>query len=309
MTLEAMRKADAIIFDCDGVLVDVSESYDATIRQTVAHTLASMHAENSLVIDKHIIDAFKASGGFNDEVDLAYAAIICIIAANKTNQNPAEFVINACRTIDSTGIAAIEQYVLEKADISDVIAELAYPGKRNSSTIHDTFNQIFYGGSLYKKLFNKEPTLQNPGKIDSDILLVDAPTIRTLCSIFGKKPPVVTGRGRASFEYTVCEPLRSEFDTRNSVFLEDEPRSMAKPNPDSLISTMQRISAGEAIYVGDSIEDLIMSKRATEGGYPTIFCGITGTSSDPHAKAELLEGAGAHALFPTVNELAKILNQ
>lgn len=303
-----MRNADAIIFDCDGVLIDVTASYDATIQQTAAHTLASLHMKNPLVINKQIIDVFKATGGFNDEVDLAYAAIICIIAAIKTNQNPSEFVINACKSIDSTGIIAIEQYVLEKTDISNIITELAYPGQRNSSIIHDTFNQIFYGDSLYKELFNKEATLHESGKINADILLVNEQTIHTLYSIFEKKPAIVTGRGKASFEHSVCEPLRSEFDIQNSVFLEDEPRSMAKPNPDSLITTTQKIGANTTIYVGDSMEDLIMAKRATEKGHKTLFCGITGTSSDPRAKAELFRCADAHTSLPTVNDLAKILN-
>lgn len=307
-TIDSIQIADGIIFDCDGVLVDVSESYDATIKQTVAHILANLNTENSLLINKRIIDTFKASGGFNDEVDLAYAIIICIITANKIKQNPSEFITNACQSIDSTGILAIEKHVLESVDISDIITKLAYPGERNSSTIHDIFNQIFYGESLYQKLFKKTPTLKVPGKINDDVLLVDEKTIDTFHTAFGKNPSLVTGRSRVSFEHTVQEPLRSKFDLVHSVFLEDEPRSMAKPNPKSLIDTIHKVSAGITVYVGDSMEDLIMAKKATEIGLPTIFCGITGTSSDPDAKAELFRREGADAIFSTVNEFAKILN-
>lgn len=307
-TIKTMHKADAIIFDCDGVLIDIAESYDVTIKQTVAHTLASLH-EESPVIDGDIIDAFKASGGFNDEVDLTYAAIICTIAANATKQDPRKFIIKACKSIDSLGIIAIEQYVLGQADISETIKKLGYPGERNTSQIHDTFNQIFYGPTLYSKLFGKDSAFRVPGKIDSDVLLVDSQTMRTLTLVFGKKPAIVTGRSRASFDYSVSEPLRSEFDIANSVFLEDEPRSMAKPNPDSLVSTIRRMGSKTTVYVGDSMEDLIMAQRATELGHKTLFCGITQTSSDVKAKKTLFERAGAHATISTVSKLAKILNR
>jgi len=38
---------------------------------------------NSINVDFKIIDGFKSTGGFNDEVDLAYAAILSLVAAKK----------------------------------------------------------------------------------------------------------------------------------------------------------------------------------------------------------------------------------
>ena len=61
---------------------------------------------------------------------------------------------------------------------------------------------------------------------------------------------------------------------------------MAKPNPTSLIRAIKGMKTSHSIYVGDSMEDLIMAKKATEQGYTTIFCGIIETSKNPQEKLE-----------------------
>ena len=43
---------------------------------------------------------------------------------------------------------------------------------------------------------------------------------------------------------------------KNSIFLEDEPRELAKPNPESLIQTIQKLKTTHTVFVGDSMEDL-----------------------------------------------------
>jgi phosphoglycolate phosphatase-like HAD superfamily hydrolase len=62
------------------------------------------------------------------------------------------------------------------------------------------------------------------------------------------------------------------------------------------------------IYVGDSMEDLIMAKKATEQGHKTTFCGIIGTSKDPKNKLKLFEKNGALLVLESINLLPKVLN-
>ena len=50
-----------------------------TTAKYVLETLANI--DDSIDIDFKIIDGFKSTGGFNDEVDLTYAAILSIVAA------------------------------------------------------------------------------------------------------------------------------------------------------------------------------------------------------------------------------------
>ena len=80
--IDVLNEIDAIIFDCDGVLIDVSKSYDLAINQTTRYVLENFaKIDDSIDINFKIIDGFKSTGGFNDEVDLTYAAILSIFAA------------------------------------------------------------------------------------------------------------------------------------------------------------------------------------------------------------------------------------
>jgi len=78
---------DSIIFDCDGVLIDVTESYDVTINKTISYVLKEIA---NITIDtpltNEILLKFKSTGGFNDEIDITYSGILCFIAAKKLNK-------------------------------------------------------------------------------------------------------------------------------------------------------------------------------------------------------------------------------
>ena len=81
--IKILNELDAIIFDCDGVLIDITKSYDLAIIKTTQYVLKNFaKIDNPINVDFKIIDGFKSTGGFNDEVDLTYAAIISLVAAN-----------------------------------------------------------------------------------------------------------------------------------------------------------------------------------------------------------------------------------
>ncbi|MFB5608435.1 MAG: phosphatase, partial [Candidatus Nitrosomaritimum yanchengensis] len=41
--LETLEESDAIIFDCDGVLIDITKSYDLTIDKTTKYVLEKLY--------------------------------------------------------------------------------------------------------------------------------------------------------------------------------------------------------------------------------------------------------------------------
>ncbi len=94
----------------------------------------------------------------------------------------------------------------------------------------------------------------------------------------------------------------------NSIFLEDESRELAKPNPLPLLNSIQGMNSLSALYVGDSFEDFIMAKKTTDLGYKTIFCGIMGTSKNPQEKLELFEKNDAILVLDSIHLLPKVLN-
>ena len=297
-----LSNVEGIVFDCDGVLVDITESYDETIRKTVKYVLESFAGiTDSIYIDGKIIDGFKATGGFNDEVDLTYVAILSLVAAKKTDKDQQETiwdVMNNCNDI-----ATAEKYI--KADITSMIKKLEYPGK--TSLLRQIFNELFYGPKLYKKIFSKDSEFSEPGLIEQDHVILNNDLMRKLSQKFGMKIAMLTGRGLESVKYSL-EKYLEKFDIENSIFLEDMPRSLAKPNPVTLHQCFDTMNCKKIIYVGDSMEDLLMAKQVAKSGKNVIFCGIIGTSKNPAAKLELFEANGAILALDSIHQLPKVLN-
>lgn len=299
---------DSIIFDCDGVLIDVTRSYDLAIEKTTDYILKKFfNIPNPLCVSPDIIDGFKASGGFNDEVDLTYAAILSLYAANKLQRDERSFVFKVIQAADQTGIISVEKYLEGITDISEIKKTLNYPGPHHQNKLYSIFDQMFYGPILYSKLFKKKSQFSDSGFIENDIVILNSKLISRLKKRFDGKIAIVSGRGLESIRYSLKEML-NEFDTKNSAFLEDESRDLAKPNPLPLIRSIEGLKSNHCLYVGDSMEDIIMANKASQSGKKTTFCAITGTSKNPEQKQKLFESKGAPIILDSIVYLPKILN-
>ena len=299
---------DSLIFDCDGVLIDITKSYDQTIITTAKYVLETLaNIDDSIDIDFKIIDGFKSTGGFNDEVDLTYAAIISIVAAKKLKKDQTEFIFTVIENSDSTGIKSVENFLKNQVDISKIVNQLSYPGSHKENVLYQIFDQLFYGPELYLKLFKNNSKFSDPGLIENDDVILDDELCIKLQKKFGNQISMVTGRGKESVSYSL-KNLLQKFDLPNSVFLEDESRDLAKPNPQALVDSIHGMSSKSCLYVGDSMEDFIMAKKATILGNKTTFCGIIGTSKNPQEKLKLFEENGAILVLDSITLLPKVLN-
>jgi len=259
---KSLDDIDAIIFDCDGVLIDVTNSYDKAILKTTDFFLKEFtKISDAISITTQIIDAFKKTGGFNDEVDMTYAAIISLTAANKLNTDGTEFIFQVIKNADETGIKSVEKFLdTLNVDISEIRKKLDYPGRHSKNILYSAFDQLFYGPELYQKLFNKTSQFTDKGFIEYDDVIVSKDLLENLKKRFNENIAIVTGRGVDSISYSLKELLK-EFNIKNSVFLEDESRELAKPNPESLLRSIKGLNSSHCIFVGDSMEDLIMAKN------------------------------------------------
>jgi len=306
--IDVLNEIDAIIFDCDGVLIDITKSYDQAIIKTTQYVLKNFAKINDTIdVDFKIIDGFKSTGGFNDEVDLTYAAIISLVAAKKLEKDQTSFIFDVIKNADSNGISSVEKYIENQVDISDIKKQLSYPGMHNENPLYQIFDQLFYGPELYQKLFNNSSTFSESGLIEQDDVILNNLLIEKLQNKFNSKIAIVTGRGKESTSYSL-KTLLEKFDLKNSTFLEDESRELAKPNPQSLLDAIKGMKSISTLFVGDSMEDFIMAKKATDSGSKTTFCGIIGTSKNPQEKLELFQRNGAILVLDSINLLPKVLN-
>lgn len=307
---DKIKRLDGIIFDCDGVLIDVSNSYDLAIKKTTDFIVKEFaKIDQSDFVSTQMINGFKDTGGFNDEVDVTYAMILSTIAAKKLKKPFSTFIFDVIKNSDQNGISSVEKYLdILKIDLSEIRKKLAYPGPRFTSVLSSIFDQMFYGAKLYYDLYKKKPDFfDGNGFIENDVVLVNKQLLDSLKKKLGKKPTIVSGRGIISAGYSLKE-LFDEFDLKNSKFLEDESRELAKPNPASLISSIKGLGSTCTMFVGDSMEDYIMAKKSDEMGNKTIFCGIYGTSKEPETKRKLFEKKNAEIILETIDLIPKTLN-
>ncbi len=300
---------DSIIFDCDGVLIDVTKSYDTTINRTISYVLKEI-AEITVdtPLSNELLLKFKSTGGFNDEIDITYAGVLCFIAAKKLNKDPTKLILDVIDNADDSGITCIENFLNKiDTDISDVKARLSYPSTDKNDLIHSTFDQLFFGPELYNKIFQRESKFSEKGFIENDQVIVNSELIQALKKKFNDKIAIVTGRGFNAINSSLKEIL-NEFNVENSVFLEDESRDLAKPNPQSLIRAMKGLNSKNCLYVGDSMEDMILAQKASELGFQATFCGIYGSGKLPETRKKMFIDQDVSMILESINFLPKILN-
>ena len=130
--LDEIINLDSIIFDCDGVLIDIRNSYDKTIKETVRYVVNKItNVDINNFVTSTLISSFKRSGGFNNEVDLSYSIIISIIAAIRLKIHYRKFILDVVENLDVNGISSVENYLRSIIHIDDRISELHYPYKNN----------------------------------------------------------------------------------------------------------------------------------------------------------------------------------
>lgn len=213
----------AVLFDLDGVLVDVSGSYRRAIQETVEHFVGVRPSPES-------IQALKDGGGFNDDWRLT-----------------AELIARTGSTVP----------------FDAVVTE--FNGR--------------YRGENWSGLIGHEPPLVSTDHLDG---------LRDRYGCLG----LVTGRPREEAEFTLMRfGWTDRFDI--VIAMEDTPgRGKPNPWPIQLALSRIRVSPGDAVYVGDSVDDMSAARAAG-----CLAVGFVPPYLDAVQHADTLIGSGAHAVI------------
>jgi HAD superfamily phosphatase len=316
--------AGCALFDVDGVLVDTRKSYNAAISKTVDFVIKYVTGRSNLngLVNQDIILKFRYTGGFNNDTDTSYAISLAALTNpyNKNNVNQMrKFISYLASNANEDGVISVERFLTSLSsssfynnNIRKLKELLAYPGSVGKSIVTTVFDEIFYGPELFKKRHGFEPKYYF-GKplIEKDKLVVTRSTINTISDIFNGNIAIVSGRSKLATEYSLGS-IFNIFNQNASVFLEDENREYSKPNPYAIKKAMDMMGAKTAIYVGDSIEDLLMSKRVKRNaGSSNIitFFGVYGCSARPADTVRQFKENKVDAIIENVNQLPNILNK
>ena len=93
------------------------------------------------------------------------------------------------------------------------------------------FDEVFYGAELFKQRYGNYPQYYfGDGLINNEKVVITRDTTRFLSNRFNNNIGVVSGRSKLAFEHSL-QGILSTFNKEACIFLEDEPRKNAKPNP------------------------------------------------------------------------------
>jgi phosphoglycolate phosphatase-like HAD superfamily hydrolase len=303
---------DCALFDIDGVLVDIRKSYNAAIKKTVEYMLKSITGRSfhGLVTDKIIIK-FRQSGGFNNDTDTTYAIILAMLVSRpKGIVEGRKFLSKVAANADERGYISVEKF-LARYNTEKWKKVLAYPAPVKDSMLARVFDELFYGPELFRKQNHLVPKYWAGGRplIENDRLAVSIRTMKKLHSMLGGNLAIVSGRSKLAAQYSL-RPVMKYFNMDACVFLEDEKRDHAKPDPYAIKHAMDVMNARTAVYAGDSVEDLIMARRAEkEAGVKVAFVGIYGNSPQRTKTIAKFEREGVEEIIKGVSQLPNTINK
>lgn len=302
---ELLPLVDSVIFDVDGVLMDVSRSIRAVNCLAIPVYLRSLpgwFAPDDLIASEEI-ELFKRAGGFNDDWDLTCAAVLLyLFKAVRYGQNNATVVHTLTPTVfeytdiiaDRGGwLAAAESYLKGEASSGEwgEISALYDP-----SRIRRIFQEL-WAGDWCPRVYGFEPMyFPREGKVRLDRPLLDVSLLPQ-----EKQIGILTGRtlSEAQLALEMCGlsahiPLPERGITQNDGY--------HKPHPGGLVEITRRFGSRVALYIGDTRDDLrtvLAFRRLPEAQQVTILSAqvLTGTV-----------GAEAHTLFAEADVVAEDVN-
>jgi len=314
--LELLNRVDCALFDIDGVLVDVRNSYSLAIKMTiefVTKLMMGVSFARKLVPDTLLLK-FKQTGGFNNEIDISYAIILALLSRpiNESQSDKRHFLFTVAENADKTGILSVEEYLSTlstPSHIEKLKADLVYPAPVGRSLLATVFDEFFYGPALFQEQHNMKPRYYH-GKplIENDKMIIRDRTLKIISEKFQGNLATISGRSRIAAQHTL-RSLFKIFNPMASVFLEDEDRIHWKPNPYSIKRAMNYLGAKTAFYVGDSIEDLYMAKKAErDADVKILFVGVYGCSVRPEETIRKFIEGHADIVIKNVNSLFQLVD-
>ncbi|GAB4465997.1 MAG: TIGR01548 family HAD-type hydrolase [Armatimonadaceae bacterium] len=300
---------DTIIFDVDGVLLDVSRSIrqvNCLVIPAYLNRLPDWTAPEDLLYSWEI-ELFKHAGGFNDDWDLSCAlALLYLFKAARHGSRDAALLHSLSPTLTeyTDNIAQrggwlrnAERYLIgiatpdEKARMYD-----AY----DPALIHQLFQEL-WAGDLCPRLYGYEPQFYpGPGKCREDKPLLDRALLPNL------PLAILTGRTRAEAEFALelvglsdRIPLPQNGMTRTE--------GNQKPDPDGLRRLVAQLGCKTALYIGDAVDDLrtvLHFRDLPESADVTVLSAqvLTGTAGS-EAEPLFVE---ADILAPDVNAVLRL---
>jgi HAD superfamily phosphatase len=336
MTKNEIKGRNLIVFDMDGVLVDVSRSYRDAVRQTARLFFRGAHNWKSLpdpLFSLSDLARVKQSGGLNNDWDLTATVISLLLSRVEMadpahNDDAAALHRKATSALDVTALARylentprpLATLMAKNGNSNHPFASAMYKGDVGSGNIiKQIFQEIYLGKDLFESTYNMAAGyFRGDGLILREALLVHREDLNRLAQT--NLLAIATGRPEAEAAYPLeLHDLRKYFgavvsldqclEKEKEIFLKENRKvSLSKPDPYMLdliadINSHQQIE--KYYYVGDMPDDMMAASRSNFG-YTGI--GVLWSAPNPEDLQKKLEDAGAKHIVETITELEKLFS-
>lgn len=321
-----------IVFDMDGVLIDVSRSYRATVVRTAALFLKPAHGADLLpdpLFPLSDLALVKQEGGLNNDWDLTCRVLellfsrVAVPAFDRQEDtwSTYENVISRCDVSLlaqrlTAGQRPLSELSQERPPTNDFVRYLYTGDVGCGNVIKQLFQEIYLGRALFESTYGSPPRIHlGSGLIDCESMLPAADLIERLAA--DHHLAIATGRPAAEAAYPLNRfAIRRFFDTIYSLddCLREEARllaatgrrvSLSKPHPfmlDAIASQIPGVSC--RWYVGDMPDDMIAAARA-HAGFRSV--GVLFSAPDREALRKRLVQAGARHIIEDLDRLPGLI--
>lgn len=303
-----MKKA--VLFDIDGVLIDVRRSYIDAIRKTVELYLAEIldvRPGRMPLLSREDVNGFKLLGGFNNDWDSVYGLLLYFVSLLRSGKkSPSMGILRRLKNL-----RALRKRVPGPCGMKGIQALLGKNAKIDYALAKAMFQEIYLGGKLYKKRYRKSAKFTcGKGLIEKEKLLIPKAALLSL-KRKGARFGIVTGRSRFEAGHVLKRfgiySLFDAFVTHDEVE-EAEKRTgrlLRKPHPYPVLRCAKALGADSFLYLGDLPDD-IKAANAAKKKIRIASCGVLYAQDDPARMRRAFREAKADHCIRRPSDLAKL---
>ena len=323
-----------IVFDMDGVIVDVSESYRNAVRQTARLFFKGADSWKSLpepLFSHADLSRVKQTGGLNNDWDLTFLIINLLFPlVKRSSEYPdSDPWTTYKKTLENCDVANLAHFLIsEKNPVStllekkgrisnDFIAGLYTGDVGSGNIIKQIFQEIYLGKELFESTYKiQSKVYHGKGFINKETLMIDTSILESLSR--NNILAIATGRPQIEADYplerfnlkkyfslilTLDDCLKEE----QKIFEQKQKKvSLSKPDPYMLdaVEAAHKNIVSNYYYIGDMPDDMMAASKSKAG---FIGIGVLVSSSEKDRLKKDLENAGADYIIENFDELMKIV--
>src|SRR5665648_144151 len=313
--LDRVSQVDTLVFDIDGVLIDVRDSFGKAVCQTVQfyfkEILCFQGSQN--LINPEEVKYFKMAGGFNNDWDLTSAVVLFyLMKARENNLKDVDELKNTKPDIKTFttkmlspggGLAKVIDLIEKDGHVKEWILSLW-----DKDLITKIFREIYAGEEYCYIIYGFHPSLVKiEGLIKKEKIIIDKKKKDFLQNF---SIGILTGRTKKEARIALERLSWDDIISEGKIITADD--GLEKPHPQGLKRLSATLKTKLGIYIGDTWDDLLTVKNTNKEERVTKFLSaiVLGKESDLRGKsAKFYLNAGVDLLTQDVNSILYYLER